>query len=44
MAKARCEGLHLNFRPYGTVADVQCCMCNMIVVENIKWRKLGKIV
>ena len=33
MAKARCEGLNLNFRPYGS-AEVQYCMCNMKEVED----------
>ena len=34
MAKARWEGLNLNFRPYGSEAEVQCCMCNMKEVKD----------
>ena len=34
MAKARCVGLNLNFRPYGSLAEVQCSLYNMKEVEN----------
>ena len=31
---ARCEGLNLNFRAYGSAAEVQCCMCNIKEVDD----------
>ena len=42
MVKARCEGLNLNFRPYGSVAEVQCCMRNMFAVLTVLARSYLK--
>ena len=41
MAEARCEGLNLNFKPYGSVGEVLFCMCNMRDVENTKKKFFG---